>query len=387
MKKLLVNSVLSAGSVIFFCGMLEIVLRGIGFSYPNFYDYDHVIGHRLYPGTEGWFREEGEAYIRINSQGLRDREHTFEKPAETIRIAVLGDSYTEAFQVRLEDTFWAVMERQMNQCKPFGAKQIEVINFGISGDGTAQELLRLQRDAWQYAPDIVLLAFLTGNDIRNNSKTLEPDRLRPFFVLHDGALTVDSSFTTLPAYRRKTHWFWTFRRTASRYSRVLQLVNTAKNRYDTRQDLATPRVQGNEIGLDTQVYLEPVNNDWEEAWRITELLLLKMREAIQGRQSRFVVVTLSNGIQVHPDAEIRNQFMKTYQLRDLFYPDNRLAAFAQRNGLEMLVLAPMFQRYAEETDTMLHGFGEAKGFGHWNAQGHRLAGETLARYFCQDAVQ
>lgn len=346
-----------------------------------------MVGHRLYPGTEGWFRTEGEAYIRINSHGLRDREHSFEKPADTVRIAVLGDSYTEALQVPLEDTFWAVMEQQMNRCKPFGAKRIEVINFGISGDGTAQELLRLQRDGWQYSPDIVLLAFLTGNDIRNNSKTLEPEQFRPFFVWQDGVLTLDSSFTTLPAYVRKTSWLWNVRRAASRYSRILQLLNKAKIFYEIRRQANAHRIQGDEAGLDTQVYLEPDSQDWEDAWSITEALLLKMREVVQSRQARFVIVTLSNSIQVHPDPDIRERFIKTYDIRDIFYPDNRLAAFAQREGIEMLVLAPMFQEYAEKTGTILHGFGEAKGGGHWNQQGHRLAGKVLAHYFCQNAVQ
>ena len=35
------------------------------------------------------------AYVRINDDGLRDRAHTKEKPANTFRIAVLGDSYAE----------------------------------------------------------------------------------------------------------------------------------------------------------------------------------------------------------------------------------------------------------------------------------------------------
>lgn len=71
---------------------------------------DEARGYALRPGMEGWFRKEGESYVRINSDGLRDRQHTKAKPENTLRIAVLGDSYAEALQVPMEQAFWAVME-------------------------------------------------------------------------------------------------------------------------------------------------------------------------------------------------------------------------------------------------------------------------------------
>lgn len=382
MRQWIVNSSIMLGSVIVFLCAFEIMLRIFGFSYPNFYEYDDLVGHKFYPGTEGWYRAEGEAYISINRHGLRDREHTRNKPADTVRIAVFGDSYAEALQVPLAETFWAVMEQELNRCQAFGTKKIEVINFGVSGDGTAQELLRLQRDGWSYAPDIVLLAFLTGNDLRNNSKTLEPDKLRPFFLLQDGELVLDTSFVNLPAYRWKTGWLWSFRRTVSRYSRVLQFFNKLKILYDMRQLNHSEQIQGDEIGLDHQIYREPVDSDWQEAWKITESLLLKMRTEVEGHQARFVMVVLSNSIQVHPDPTVRKRFMQTYQSADIFYPDQRLESFSQREGIEVIPLAPLLQRYAEETGGYLHGFGEAEGFGHWNQLGHRIAGETISQYFC-----
>ena len=47
----------------------------------------------------------------------------------------------------------------------------------------------------------MLLAFLPGNDIRNNSRELEPQKLRPFFELVDGSLEPDFSFRSDPAYQ------------------------------------------------------------------------------------------------------------------------------------------------------------------------------------------
>src|SRR5881398_2078764 len=75
--------------------IFEVFLRATGFTYPVFYQPDEVRGYSLRPGMEGWYRKEGEAFVRINSDGLRDREHSKQKPPDVFRIAVVGDSYAE----------------------------------------------------------------------------------------------------------------------------------------------------------------------------------------------------------------------------------------------------------------------------------------------------
>ena len=93
-----------------FLGIAEIILRMAGISFPRFYQSDPELGFRLRANEEGWFRSEGRAYIRINRHGWRDREHSERKPDNTMRIAVVGDSFAEALQVAQEDTFWAIMD-------------------------------------------------------------------------------------------------------------------------------------------------------------------------------------------------------------------------------------------------------------------------------------
>ena len=73
----------------------------------------------------------------------------------------------------MEDTFWSVMERELGQCALFAGRRVEVINFGVSGYGTVQELMTLRHYVWDYDPDVVVLAFTTGNDVRNNLRALE----------------------------------------------------------------------------------------------------------------------------------------------------------------------------------------------------------------------
>src|SRR4029078_8121917 len=130
----------------------------------------------------------------INSAGLRDREHPYAKPPNTFRIAVVGDSYPEAFPVEMQDAFWVLMEKQLQECGAFPGKTIEVINFGVSGYGTAQELITLREQVWKYSPDLVMLTVTTNNDISDNVRVLKKTNRVPYFVFQDGKLTLDDSF-------------------------------------------------------------------------------------------------------------------------------------------------------------------------------------------------
>src|ERR1700693_4074586 len=73
--------------------------------FPYFYCYDAARGWGLRPNTAGYYRREGGSYVEINSGGFRGPEVAKGKLPGTIRIAVLGASYTEAIQVAYEATF------------------------------------------------------------------------------------------------------------------------------------------------------------------------------------------------------------------------------------------------------------------------------------------
>ncbi|MBI3341623.1 SGNH/GDSL hydrolase family protein [Candidatus Curtissbacteria bacterium] len=113
--------------------------------------------------------------IVFNSSGFRDTDFSLDKNADTVRIAVIGDSYEEALQLPLEDTWQKVMQSQLSS-----TKQVEVYNFGVSGYGTDQEWLTLREKVWKFKPDIVILAF-TANDLgdvyKNNLVYLKDGRL------------------------------------------------------------------------------------------------------------------------------------------------------------------------------------------------------------------
>jgi len=396
MKRLATNTLLVLGALVFVVLVFEIGVRVAGISYPLLNRHDELRGFALRPGAAGWWRREGEAYVAINDDGLRDHDHAKAKPEHTVRIAVLGDSYVEARSVALEDTFWSVMERELETCPRFAEKDVEAINFGVTDYGTAQQLLTLRHHVWDYEPDIVLLAFFANNDVRNNSHELEPKKYRPFFHLRDGDLVLDDSFHDTAPYKLLSSWYGRLAFELSDHFISLQMLNKAsvgwmrrrqgEEHIAMRNAMAEEQEFTIEQGLDGGIYSPPTEPPWERAWETTEALTSTMASEVEDKGAAFLLLTLTSGIQTHPDPVVRQDFIDETGIQDFGYPDQRMRELATRDGFAILNLAPAMQRYAEAEGAYLHGFANTElGTGHWNERGHEVAGKLVADQLCTDA--
>ncbi len=370
--------VLAFGAVL---GALVLVEAGVlvaNHFFPYYYCYDADRGWGLRPGASGWWRREGVAYVKINSRGLRDREHSKAKPPGAFRVAVLGDSYTQAIQVPVEQTFSSVMERRLRGCPALKGREPEAINFGVDGYGTAQELITLRRDVWSYHPDAVVLAVFLGNDIRNNSVNLESNQCRPFYVLRDGRLEPAGPFASSSSYR-----LWCLTRFDYRGVAPLAMLRRAFAILLHPPRRPTPEYPF-EPALNYNVYKPPADRAWRAAWSVTEALLGEINAAVRAHRALLLVATLDMGIQAWPEPVVRQRFMREMGLDDLFYADDRIAALGLRDGFAVLGLARPLQAYAQKSHVYVHGFSNTPtGFGHWNQTGHRVAGELIAARLCE----
>jgi hypothetical protein len=282
----------------------------------------------------------------------------------------------------------------LKECPAAGGKEVEVINFGVANYSTTEEYLTLRHRAWKYSPDIVVLTLLTVTDVLGNSFALKQNTTKPYFVNDNGRLVLDDSFRRSRVFRAKqtppaklNYWLLD-------HSRVFQVLYEVKNR-------ARERYRGNPDELPDNardVYREPTDPAWREAWEVTERLIKAMRDEVLARPAKFLFVTLDNPIQVNPDPAVRQKYMKKIGVETLLYPDLRLKEFAEREGIPHLILAPALQEYAERNRVFLHGFGEvvggesgndfskSLGRGHWNESGHKVVGEMIARKICAEIL-
>jgi hypothetical protein len=113
----------------------------------------------LKPNLDTYFKL---AKFNTNADGLRDKHYDRLKPANTIRIAVIGDSFTMPSGVNLEDSFHAIIEEELNNL--YENVDYQVINFGVGGYCQSQYVSVLRHKAIEYQPDLVIIGFCPEND-------------------------------------------------------------------------------------------------------------------------------------------------------------------------------------------------------------------------------
>ena len=378
LSPLAANSLLVLAAVVGSLLLCELLLRLLGVSYPVLDWTDPVRGVAFIPGAKSAPRKDGGSTIEINSDGRRGPETTIARKPGTYRIALIGDSFVAGFDVRFEATAGEVLARRLTALR---GSPVEVLNFGHGGYGTTQEYLTLKHEVWKYSPDLVLLGVTTGNDISDNYRALKRSDYIPYFVYQGDQLVLDTTFRQAPGYSSRTFWTRKFLGVVQ-YSRLAQLIN--RSRHLQRRTERNQRNKGDdpedEVGLRDEVQLPPSTPEWKEAWRVTEGVLVLMRDECRKHDTPFGVVTLTRGIQVSPSKEKKAEFLRQLGATDMFYPERRIAELGKREDIPVLNLAPPMAKEAEERQVYFHSFNGEMGVGHWNQEGNRAAGELIAAW-------
>lgn len=172
------------GVAILFLGMLvEIALRVADLRATNLAALQCVGSGTLLQDQKGLFVLDAEAgyamrtntcvrlktteydgVLKTNAQGMVGPAVGPKAPGE-FRIVVLGDSYTVGGQVPYEQTFPAVLERDLRGA---GYSNVRVVNAGVGGYTTFNESGLLREDVSWLQPDLVVVAAFLGNDVSEN---------------------------------------------------------------------------------------------------------------------------------------------------------------------------------------------------------------------------
>ncbi len=120
--------------------------------------YSEVV-YELKPNLKTFFKS---APFETNSQGLRDKEYEIKKPANTFRVAVIGDSLTMPAGVKIEESFHSLLEDRLN--KEQNNLTCEFLNFGVGGYSLRQYLGVIKHKAQKYELDLILVGFYPNND-------------------------------------------------------------------------------------------------------------------------------------------------------------------------------------------------------------------------------
>lgn len=326
--------------------------------------YDARTGFRLRPGMRGTWTVENPGRFTINSFGFRDTEWTAAR-SRPRRVAVLGDSFAEALQVDLEQSFPKLVEQRLGNA--------EVMNFGVNGQGQVEQLLTYRAYVRPFRPDLVVLAFFPGNDCLDNWRRSRPSSKFPVSVAPaPGGVTIaPNPRAALLGRLRGVLDAAVYR------SSLLQRLQDARRAAFRR---ASARGGIGEAGLWEGAFGNPDGTvaDFDAMWSLTERLLLQLSREVStdtGRPDGLLVVCLTEAVQVH--GAQRERFLQENPGLDPDYAEKRLRDFCAANGIPFLALSPGMRRFNAATGRFLHGFG-GSGDGHYNLDGHRLAADAIA---------
>lgn len=357
-----------------FIGTVEMLLRtthlfnaSISCSRP-----DDLIGWSNSPNCDFKFNEENDHTInvRFNNHGYRDKDRTLKKPSDVYRIAMLGDSFIEALQVELEHTFFSLTEDKLNGNH---SKQTELINFGRSGSTQTEELLILRNKVMKFSPDMVLLFFFPGNDIKEVSSKTVSGSLRPFYqISQKDELVLDTSFTESSIYKIKSSI-----NIFKQNSALISLLATRYNAYKQargRNNLKTEVTEISPDALDSYLTLCTENPDetYSTNYQLNKRLIKTIAEYCKDHGVKFMLVTLDTQAYVK---DLEEKYILADPTFNSYFFEDDMKNFANSLNIEYLGIQRIFAKHNKDTSTLLH-WGK---WGHWNYEGHKVVALALTR--------
>ena len=150
----------------------------------------------------GYFDNSNAVLATINSLGLRGKEVAPQKPAGIYRILGIGDSFAFGEGVKDEDTFLHRLQLQLNTRT--AGKNFEVLNAGVQGYNTRDEVLYLEHRWLKLEPDLVLITFYV-NDAYKDTTILNNGSELGIYQKQPPGLAQYSYLWDLAQHRYQTH--------------------------------------------------------------------------------------------------------------------------------------------------------------------------------------
>ena len=379
LKGILLKALMLSGSLLFALLLFECGVRVFGlyrFPTDNFVQPHPEFGWSHIPNKEGYWKiGEQHIHIKINSKGLRDKEYSYDKRKETFRILVLGDSFTEGFQVPLEDLFCKVLERRLNNM----GQGFEVVNGGFAGVGTDYELLFFRREGYKYDPDLVIIVFFQ-NDVCDNykSKAILDTKGAPLVYEKKGIITHIKKFLAQNscAYNYIGYCL------PKHFPFLANLL--MRTGFISFQPIAD--VEGVEY-FHYQVLAQVYGPELKKAWNVTRLLILEFKNEAERHGASLAVISIPFREQVY-EKLLGSYFSGSGTERrewDVNKPDRILSTFLEDQRIPFLELMPDFRKAAGKS-ALYYGIDGHVSDGHWNVNGHHLAGQLIYDWLVKEKL-
>lgn len=400
-KRLLINIAVLLFSLCFLFLIFEALLRAFPHTsllrighHKLFCEYDALLGWRKIPNAKGVHRTSEYSVIeRMNSKGIRGPEYSYNKAEGEYRVLILGDSFAEGYTVEFHNLFSEVLKRKLNSERD---AYCEVVNAGTGGYSTDQEILFFQNEGEKYRPDLVILAFCDNDVWYNNKSESGRGYYKPLFKMVEGKLQLRNVPVTKIEIKKKfieriKEWF---REKSYIYNFLVAKVKNNHYLYPLAIKLGlaqdvnvlitdSKKSSGQIVPVPSEfrVHSKRHDNVLDEAWTITEALLVEFRKEAESVGGQLLVFYAPSRAAIY--LEEWDAMKEKYGLSDTDWDINHvgleLENICKRNNIDFTNPVQLFKLKANRLSKegkRLYFFLD----GHWNDYGHELAGEILAKH-------
>lgn len=366
LRSLVKSALVVAVSIIFILAALEITLRLFLPQNLNYTTFDKNYMFRHIPNLEfRYFWKEFDNIVKFNSKGFRDYEYDYEKKNNAYRILILGDSLPAALQVSLNETFPKILEQKL---MANGKKDYEVINTGVGGYGTENELLFVEFEGAKYNPDMVILAFAMSD--------FDEDLASPLITIEDNKIV-----RQIPVKQSIPKGFLLY---CSRYSHLCAWTHSVvlRNLQESdflRKIFAALRIssKGDSVKTETKsglnIYMKRDSEIFRKAVNGTFLTILELKSILDKGNTKLVILAMPQVEQV--DSKFYKDFLAQNKLSEKdveIGKFQRLAEKFAKNSNVTLINPLEYLKEKNANNSFYFNIG-----GHFSRNGHRIMAEYI----------
>jgi lysophospholipase L1-like esterase len=363
----------------------------------KYYEYDPLLGWKKIPHTNEIrtsIRGRNEILYQINSKGIRGPEYSYDKPRDEYRILILGDSFADGYMIEFNELFSEVLKSNLNNNLKMHV-HFQVINTGVSGWSTDQELLFYQSEGRKYNPDLVILMFYENDITYNNMPKDWGMYYKPLFKIKDNNLIL----TNVPVPKPDIFVYHShlepktesiIKKTRSwldmhsyLYKFIKERIN---NTYTLKKLMTTPHTKENtedrdDLAMEYRTWEKKYNNVVRSSWEITEAMIKKLQEDAAAIGSKLIVyyVPFEGSIYQVEWEKLKKKYGFSDNDWDVNMPGLVLEDICKKNNIAFMNPTELMKMKAKEIakdkkrlyDPLDH---------HWTVEGNKFTGEILADY-------
>jgi len=320
-------------------------------------EWDADVDYRLRPNARGrGVSPEFSTEVRVNSLGFRGPEISPVKKPGVRRVLCLGDSFMFGAGLNENETLPYAVSRELERRH---AGNFEVINGGVYGYQTANELELFMKYGIPLNPDIVVILVMTHDMVQNlDWYELTGDGLlkrKPFTSQYTQSRAITRYLPGAPWLREHSHLFKFVG------VRVLPIVTAGGS---SRSEFTGASSQQNQELSKTDEFSPEFYREERGAFRVTTELLARLVEVCNKNHTRCILLTLGGGADEIMGGRISPRKM---------LPHEQLIAAGLRAGFsDALALPPILAGYRGNENLFFPKDG------HWTATATSFVAPAVA---------